>query len=145
MTEITGQPAYQQIAHDLRRKIADEVYRIGEPIPAVVRAAIKELQVEGILIGQPGKGVYVQHKPTDDELARNADTPGRIAELEAAVRELSARLEGDVTSDIAEIRRQVGVMQSQIMELYGRLGCRTSTTRPRSPRTLGDRSPALMR
>jgi DNA-binding GntR family transcriptional regulator len=135
LTEISGQPAYQQIAHDLRRKIADDVYPVGEPIPAtnqlmsiyhgsitVVRAAIKELQAEGVLIGQPGKGVYVQRKPSDDELSRKADHHARLLELEAEVRELSQQLANHAATDLTEIRRQIGVMQSQIMELYGRMG-----------------------
>jgi len=135
LTEISGQPAYQQIAHDLRRKIAEGAYLVGEPIPAtsqlmslyhgsitVVRAAIKELQAEGVLIGQPGKGVYVQRKPSDDELSRKSDNHARLLELETEVRQLSRRLADDVTGDLTEIRRQIGVMQSQIMELYGRMG-----------------------
>ncbi|GIH03396.1 hypothetical protein Rhe02_14630 [Rhizocola hellebori] len=134
MTEISGQPAYQQIAHDLRRKIAEGIYEVGEAIPAtnqlmtmyhgsitVVRAAIKELQAEGVLIGQPGKGVYVQRKPSDDELARKSDSHARLAELEEEVRRLAQALSSD-TSDLTDIRRQIGVMQSQIMELYGRMG-----------------------
>lgn len=135
MTGITGQPAYQQIAHDLRRKIADGVYPVGEAIPAtnqlmslyhgsitVVRAAIRELQNEGLLIGQPGKGVYVQRQPSDDELSHKPDTYARVVELEAAVRELTEQLGEGVAADLADIRRQVGVMQGQIMELYGRMG-----------------------
>jgi DNA-binding GntR family transcriptional regulator len=135
LTEITGQPAYQQVASDLRRKIVDGAYPVGEPIPAtnqlmgmyhgsitVVRAAIKELQSEGILIGQPGKGVYVQRLPTDDELQRNSDTYARLTELEGSVRELSSRLAEDVATDLADLRRQLGVVQSQVMELYGRMG-----------------------
>jgi DNA-binding GntR family transcriptional regulator len=135
LTEISGQPAYQQIAYDLRRKIADGVYPIGDPIPAtsqlmgiyhgsitVVRAAIKELQTEGILIGQPGKGVYVQRKPSDEELSRKSDNHARLLELEAEVRKLSRQLGSDVSADLTDIRRQIGIMQSQIMELYGRMG-----------------------
>jgi DNA-binding GntR family transcriptional regulator len=135
LTEISGQPAYQQIAHDLRRKIADGIYPIGDPIPptsqlmslyhgsiTVVRAAIKELQAEGVLIGQPGKGVYVHRKPSDGELSRKADNHIRLLELEAEVRELSQRLESGMSADLAEIRSQIGIMQSQIMELYGRMG-----------------------
>lgn len=132
---ITGQPAYQQIAHDLRRKIADGVYQVGEAIPAtnqlmslyhgsitVVRAAIRELQNEGVLIGQPGKGVYVQRVPTADEVSHRPDTYGRVIELETAVRELTDRLGDGVTDDLVDIRRQLGVMQGQIRELYGRMG-----------------------
>lgn len=135
MTEISGQPAYQQIAQDLRRKIADGIYPVGETIPAtsqlmslyhgsitVVRQAIKDLQAEGILIGQPGKGVYVQRQPSPAELARKSGKHSQLADLENEVRDLSQRLQGEVTADLSEIRRQIGVMQSQIMELYGRLG-----------------------
>lgn len=135
LTEITGQPAYQQVANDLRSKIADGTYPVGGPIPAtnqlmslyngsmtVVRAAIRDLQTEGILIGQPGKGVYVQRMPTADEINRNPDVQGRIIQLEDTIRQLSARVPSDLTSEIDDLRRQLGILQGQMMDLYGRVG-----------------------
>ena len=76
MTASTRRPKYRQIADDLRAKIADGTYPVGTALPStshlmatydvsvtVVRAAVRELQNEGIAEGQPGKAVYVQRKP----------------------------------------------------------------------------------
>lgn len=80
MTASTRGPKYRQIANDLRAKIADGTYPVGEALPStsqlmatygvsvtVARAAVKELQNEGIAEGQPGKAVYVQREPTPVE------------------------------------------------------------------------------
>jgi len=61
---------------DLRAQIANGGLAVGAPIPstaelkeqhdvsvAVVRRAVAELKEEGLLQGQPGKGVYVQAEP----------------------------------------------------------------------------------
>src|SRR5436189_4209491 len=102
VTAISGTPAYQQIAEDLKAKISDGTFPIGAALPStaklmetydvsitVVRAAVKELQVEGTVIGQPGKGVYVQHKPTR---TRGHDLAKRVDELTETVRQLGERV-----------------------------------------------------
>ena len=79
-----GRPAYQEVADDLRAQIADGTLAIGDVIPStaqlckqyevsatVVRAAIAQLQGEGTLRGQPGKGVYVMAMPS----AKDATVP----------------------------------------------------------------------
>lgn len=76
MTAVTRRPKYRQIADDLRAKITDGTYPVGTALPStsqlmesydvsvtVARAAVKELQNEGIAEGQPGKAVYVQREP----------------------------------------------------------------------------------
>lgn len=80
MTAPTRRPKYKQLADDLRTKILDGTYPVGATLPStsqlmatydvsvtVARAAIKELQNEGIAEGQPGKAVYVQREPTPVE------------------------------------------------------------------------------
>lgn len=80
MTTSSRGPKYRQIASDLRAKIADGAYPVGEALPStsqlmatydvsvtVARAAVKELQNEGIAEGQPGKAVYVQREPAPVE------------------------------------------------------------------------------
>lgn len=80
MTATTRRPKYRQIADDLRAKITDGTYPVGAMLPStsqlmatydvsatVARAAVKELQNEGIAEGQPGKAVYVQHEPAPAE------------------------------------------------------------------------------
>lgn len=76
MTASSRRPKYRQIADELRGKIADGTYPVGTALPStsqlmatydvsvtVARAAIRELQSEGIAEGQPGKAVYVQREP----------------------------------------------------------------------------------
>lgn len=101
MTAITGQPAYRQIADDLRQKISDGTYAVGAVLPSTarlmeiynvsntaVRAAIRDLQGAGVLIGQPGKGVYVAAVPTD----QTPDVAAQLAALTDEVRALSDRV-----------------------------------------------------
>ena len=106
MTAITGEPAYRQVANDLRAKILDGSYPVGEALPAtvrlmaiyevsitVVRAAVRDLQIEGILVGQPGKGVFVARRPDDvPDVPTGADVLGRLDELTETVQRLEARV-----------------------------------------------------
>jgi GntR family transcriptional regulator len=114
---------YLHIAADLRGKIADGTYPVGEQLPSTsemmrrygasntaVRAAIKELTIEGLVVGQQGRGVFVQDKPrrakpsvefaavtaqiqalrrTLDDTTQRMDE--RLTELENEVRKLRAR------------------------------------------------------
>jgi DNA-binding GntR family transcriptional regulator len=72
-TQPTGSPAYQQIAGDLRAEILRGDLAVGEQVPAlgvlesrygvsstVVRAALKVLREEGLVVTHPGKGTFVQ-------------------------------------------------------------------------------------
>ena len=73
MPALTGEPAYRQVADDLRRQIASGAWPPGQQLPSatmltktydvsmtVIKAAINELRVEGLVVGQQGKGVYVR-------------------------------------------------------------------------------------
>ncbi|MFC4943330.1 winged helix-turn-helix domain-containing protein [Pseudonocardia sp. GCM10023141] len=108
MTENTGQPKYQQVADELRRAIRAGTYPVGGELPStakltqayevsttVVRAAIRELRDEGLVIGQPGKAVYVTAEPASPRMAAN-DIEGRLEQLSAtvhtALRDLDARM-----------------------------------------------------
>lgn len=114
MTDATGRTLYLQIADDLRSQIASGALRKGDAIPStaelkkqygysstVVRKAVEVLRHEGLLIGQPGKAVYVQATPVDvenerasvDDLAKRVgELQGEIAQLRGAVEQLYARL-----------------------------------------------------
>lgn len=114
MTEATGRTLYLQIADDLRSQIASGALRKGDAIPStaelkkqygysstVVRKAVEVLRNEGLLIGQPGKAVYVQATPVDvenerasiDDLAKQVgELQSEIAQLRGAVEQLYARL-----------------------------------------------------
>ncbi|MEO3876109.1 winged helix-turn-helix domain-containing protein [Nonomuraea sp. B12E4] len=102
MVKNTGRPGYLQIADDLRAQINGGSLAPGTPLPStaqladqydaslsVVKMAVGILRNEGLVIGQQGKGVFV--RDADDSPAAG-DTAGEVAELRAAVQDLSVRL-----------------------------------------------------
>ncbi|MGI5469644.1 winged helix-turn-helix domain-containing protein [Streptomyces sp. CA-132043] len=105
MVEWTGRPAYQQVAEELRRRIAaDEFAKTGKlpslseiqetygVTPTVARAAIRQLATDGLVVSHQGKGAFLTSDSTDR--AKDADFAGTIAEL----REELAQLHGEVSS-----------------------------------------------
>lgn len=85
---------YEQITDDLRAKIADGTYPLDSALPStaqlmesydasmtVVRAAIKELQIDGVVAGHPGKGIYVEREPAPAEPSSEYSTV--MAQIEA--------------------------------------------------------------
>ena len=99
-----------QVADDLRAAIAIGTYPVGATLPSaaalmasyqvsvtVARAAIKQLQSEGLAEGQPGKGVYVTREPTPAQPSKEfVEITQRIQSLRdtlgAAMAELDARV-----------------------------------------------------
>ena len=76
MTEPVGRPAYQQVADDLRRRIAAGEFPVGSAIPSTAKLTRtlrglhhgdpgrgSQLRADGLLVGQPGKGVFVRSTP----------------------------------------------------------------------------------
>lgn len=74
-------PPFRQIADDLRRAIASGEYSPGDQVsserelverygtaPQTVRQATNLLKSEGLLIGQPGRGVFVRKPPLEFRL-----------------------------------------------------------------------------
>jgi len=110
LTALAKRPKYLQVADDLRAKIADGTYPVGAALPStaqlmaaygvsttVARAAVRELQTEGIAEGQPGKAVFVQREPTPAapsseyiEITRQIEALREA--LGQAVQQLDARL-----------------------------------------------------
>ncbi|MFF9212883.1 MULTISPECIES: GntR family transcriptional regulator [unclassified Streptomyces] len=138
--EELGQPEYRRLMQDLRGQIADGRLPIGRPIPStaslgqqygvsstVVRRAVSELRAEGLLYGHPGKGVFVKAKP-----AEAVDERQVIERLAAGLNEVAAKVDSlevvdsetleAVRRELAELRAVVGVLQTQLIELYGRVG-----------------------
>ncbi|MFJ6935929.1 winged helix-turn-helix domain-containing protein [Streptomyces sp. NPDC101132] len=114
MVEWTGKPAYQQVAEDLRRRIAaDEFTRDGKlPSLAEIRAeydvtvtvardAIRQLKTDGLAVSHQGKGAFLTTQSPD--LARQAGPEAAIAEL----REQVAQLQGEV----AELRERMAGLE----------------------------------
>jgi GntR family transcriptional regulator len=108
MRALTGQPAYRQVADDLRRRITDGTLAVGARLPTitqlmarydvsstVVKAAINQLKIEGLVIGQQGKGVFVR-RPA--RIERGSDSPEfteimeRLQTMRADLEQLNERL-----------------------------------------------------
>ncbi|MEW9549693.1 GntR family transcriptional regulator [Nonomuraea sp. NPDC050783] len=103
MVRHTGQPAYLQIADDLRAQIRGGSLAPGAPLPSttklaeqydaslsVVKLAVGVLRTEGLVVGQQGKGVFVRDAAEEPPTA--GDSTSEVAELRAAVQDLSVRL-----------------------------------------------------
>ncbi|HYT92265.1 MAG TPA: winged helix-turn-helix domain-containing protein [Gemmataceae bacterium] len=141
MTEVIGTPAYQQIAGDLRARIASGELAVGSPIPStaklserygvsvtVVRAAINQLRAAGLVVGQPGKAVYVRATPEAmaNERVQLDDLAEQVKELRAGLADVSRRYDqtavDQLRAELTELRRQLGVFHTQLMDLYSRMG-----------------------
>lgn len=141
MIEIVGQPAYQRIADRLRSQIASGELPVGSAIPStaqlskqygvsitVVRAAINQLRADGLVVGQPGKAVYVRATPeaAARERVQLEDLAAQIKEVRSDVDDLARRDESSaierLRADVADLRRQLGVFHAQLMDLYSRMG-----------------------
>jgi GntR family transcriptional regulator len=126
---VTGSigPSYQLVADDIRARITSGEYQVGQPIPStaalrkqygasstVVRHAVEQLRDGGILVGHPGKAVYVQATP---EAAASEQRDVKV--LGGQVAELARRV--DAIGDGA-LRDLVTQIEVNLMELYGKLG-----------------------
>lgn len=106
MALMSGTPAFQQVATEIRKQINSGSLPAGAQLPSmsqlkelygvsstVVRDALAELRREGLVIGQQGKGVFVRDRT---EVAATASDGDEIIErldaLADAVRQLDARL-----------------------------------------------------
>jgi DNA-binding GntR family transcriptional regulator len=117
---MTGHAMYQQIAHDLRTKIAEGHYPIGSELPSasqlmqsygvsstVVRFAMRELKSEGLVVSQPGKGVYVQRTP---------DTPQPSPDYTALVDQIDA-LRTTFDTALDSIRDRLATIETALAQL----------------------------
>jgi len=135
-------PSYRRVADDLRSKITSGELAIDSPIPSttklmeaydvsktVIRRAVADLIAEHILIGHPGKAVYVKAKPEDVEHERVTvtDLHEEVTALREELRELAegANLStslDDMAAELTEIRGIVGLLQVHLRHLYDRVG-----------------------
>jgi DNA-binding GntR family transcriptional regulator len=99
VSDSVGRPAYERVADDLRQQIAAGDLPVGSAIPSiaklttacrvsytVIRAAIAELRAAGLVLGQPGKGVFVRATP--DEVAGRTSSIDELATQVAELHEL---------------------------------------------------------
>jgi GntR family transcriptional regulator len=106
LASISSRPKYLDLADDLRAKIANGTYAVGAELPSttqlmqiydvsvtVVRAAVRELRHEGLVLGQPGKGVYVQAEPSPTPpTAEYTDIMDQLHALRGILDDFDARL-----------------------------------------------------
>jgi DNA-binding FadR family transcriptional regulator len=114
VADLSGTPAYLQVAADLRKQIAGGALPVGAQLPSmtqlrelygvsntVIRDALNELRHEGLVVGQQGKGVFVRAETAagDAEGRGRQLSPGdasvimrRLDELADVVRGLDERM-----------------------------------------------------
>jgi GntR family transcriptional regulator len=107
MPHSSGRALYLQIADDLRAQITAGALRVGDPVPStagladqyghsstVVRRAIELLRGEGLVLGQPGKAVYVHATPAEVETERASvqDLLRQVGDLRAELRSVVEQL-----------------------------------------------------
>ena len=137
MAEPVAGPAYQQVARDLRERIASAEFPVGSAIPStaklremygvsitVVRAAVAELRADGLVTGYPGKGVFVSATPhaLADRAATVEDLARQVEELRAELRRAKSPRRSQSVAEVAALREQVSLLQAQVLGLYAQLG-----------------------
>lgn len=142
MPEAIGRPLYQEVADDIRAKIASGELKVGDPIPSTAalmteyhvsntaaRNAVNLLREEGLVIGQPGKGVFVRATPAAaaGERASVESLHEEVTALRADVRTLTRQVEAltstdDISAEVKDLRRLVEHLQAHLRTLYDRLG-----------------------
>src|ERR1022692_4171854 len=137
LTESIGRPAYQQVAVDLRRRISSEEFPVGAAIPStakltnaygvsstVVRAAVAQLRADGLLVGQPGKGVFVRATPeaVAERTATIEDLSEQVEELRAELGRIESSRRDEVAGELSELRQLVRLIQTHLIDLYAQLG-----------------------
>lgn len=113
MIEWTGRPAYQQVADDLRQRIAADEFTESGKLPSlaelqgtykvtitVAREAIRTLKSEGLAVSHQGKGAFLT--PGSSDLARGA---GPNAAVDA------------LRQEVEVLRREVGELRERIATL----------------------------
>lgn len=124
MTTTAG-PDYRKVIDLIRDRITSGEWPADTMIPSTtelreltglsitsVRRAVDQLQKDGILIGHPGKGVFVLALPEDADRERvNTEMIGkRLEELKEQV------------ADYPDLRARVGRMEAILVDLHLRLG-----------------------
>ncbi|MEU1597237.1 winged helix-turn-helix domain-containing protein [Streptomyces sp. NPDC005708] len=114
MVEWTGKFAYQQVADDLRRRIAGGEFTESGQLPSlaqlqktyevtvtVARAAIRQLTTNGLAVSHQGKGAFLT--PDASRAAQLTDPVGAVTELREEVERLR--------TEVGELRRRVATLE----------------------------------
>jgi DNA-binding GntR family transcriptional regulator len=107
VNQNTAGPYWLAVANDLRSKISEGTYQVGDAIPSTqdlakrhgvspstVRRAIDDLRSGGIVQGHVGDRVYVRAIPADiaGERADTAALAGQVGSLQETVARVEANL-----------------------------------------------------
>lgn len=119
LSQSDKRPMYLQIMEQIKQRIAVRDWKEGQPIPSIrqlavdtavsvitVKRAYQELEREGIIVTQPGKGSHVANTPglgarlREQELQLHLENAMRVAaqlgirpkELEKRLREAGDRI-----------------------------------------------------
>jgi len=124
VTDWSGEPAYRQVAEHIRDRIRGGEFTVDDQLPSipslmdeytvsttVVRGALAELRAQGVISTHQGKGVFVRKVPPAAASRIPAEVSKRLVDLESAVESLRQ-----------EFRRELGALQSQVLDLYARTG-----------------------
>lgn len=132
MPGAIGRPLYQQVADDLRSQVATGALPVGSAIPSTAqlmkiyevsnsaaRAAVAELRRQGVVVGQPGKAVYVRATPemATEENATVEALGKEVRELREQIQQLRAQ-----PSELERLRCHVELIGSHLISLYERVG-----------------------
>jgi DNA-binding GntR family transcriptional regulator len=135
LTDAKDRLLHSRVLNGIRARIASGDLQVGEPIPStaklvdqynvsttVIRRAVETLKNEGLLQGQPGKGVYVIATPeeVEDEQRSVESLASEVTDLRTEVRNLTERLESD--DRIESVAAEVASLRSAVEHLYSRLG-----------------------
>nr|WTE02695.1 winged helix-turn-helix domain-containing protein [Streptomyces anulatus] len=114
MVDWTGKFAYQQVADDLRRRIAGGEFTESGRLPSlaqlqktyevtvtVARAAIRQLSTDGLAVSHQGKGAFLT--PDAGSAAQSADPVGIVTELREEV--------GKLRTEVGELRQRVAKLE----------------------------------
>ncbi len=96
------------MAYDLRRQIADGKLAVGAQLPTatqlmerygvsstVIKAAINQLKIEGLVVGQQGRGVFVRRRAqvgADSESPEFTEVMEHLQTIRADLEQLNERL-----------------------------------------------------
>jgi DNA-binding GntR family transcriptional regulator len=130
-------PPYIQIADELRRSIKAGELKPGDRLTSsrelatewgvaamTVHQAIRVLRDEELVVSAQGRGVYVRNT---DEISSTSESTTPTGDQISGIHERIERLEQLVRDrpldgEIEDLKRQVGNLSSQMIDLYAKLG-----------------------
>jgi GntR family transcriptional regulator len=131
MADWSGEPAYQQVADELRARIRDGRLPVDEQLPSlavlmkqfdvsitVIRMALRELRAEGLVSTHQGKGTFVRAvppappvkgSPEFQTLMRHLDQiQEHVRQLESRVADLEQTAQGREPRPVRKSRPRSG-------------------------------------